>query len=79
MSTNKMGDSKCGASSATSDKIKGRTDEVIGKVKAKVGDLVGNQDLEDKGNTQNVAGKAERMKGEAKEKMADAKDAVKHK
>jgi uncharacterized protein YjbJ (UPF0337 family) len=63
--------------SATADKAKGHANEVIGKVKAKVGDLTGNEELEAKGHAQNAEGKVDRMKGEIKEKMDDAKDAVK--
>ena len=63
--------------SAAADKAKGRTDEVIGKVKAKVGSLTGDRELEAKGHAQNAEGKVERLKGEIKDKIDDTKDAVK--
>lgn len=63
--------------SAAADKAKGHANEVIGKVKAKVGSLTGDRELEAKGHAQHAEGKVDRMKGEIKEKIDDAKDAVK--
>ena len=63
--------------SAAADKAKGHTNEVIGTVKAKVGSLTGDRELEAKGHAQNAEGKVERVKGEIKEKIDDAKNAVK--
>jgi len=63
--------------SATADKARGHTNEVIGTVKAKVGNAIGDHELEAKGHVQNAEGKADRMKGEIKEKIEDAKDYVK--
>jgi uncharacterized protein YjbJ (UPF0337 family) len=47
----------------------GDSDQVKGKVKEAVGSLTGDKDLESEG-------KADRRAGEAKEKVADAKDKV---
>lgn len=63
--------------SAAADKAKGHANEVIGTVKAKVGNLTGNRELEAKGHAQNAEGKVDRMKGEIKEKIDDAKNVVK--
>lgn len=62
------------ASSAAADKAKGHTKEVIGTVKAKVGSLIGDEELEAKGHLQNAEGKKDRLKGEIKEKIEDVKD-----
>jgi len=63
--------------SAAADKAKGHTQEVIGTVKAKVGSAIGDRELEAKGRVQNAEGKADRLKGEIKEKIEDAKDYAK--
>jgi uncharacterized protein YjbJ (UPF0337 family) len=58
------------------DKAKGHTEEVIGKVKEKIGSVLGDKELEAKGHLQNAEGKKDRLKGEIKEKIEDAKDTV---
>lgn len=65
------------AHSATADKAKGHVKEVVGSAKAKIGSAIGNEELEAKGHAQNAEGKVDRMKGEIKEKLDDAKSAVK--
>ena len=65
------------AHSGKVDKVKGHTEEVIGSVKEKVGSLIGDKELEAKGHLQNAEGKKDRLKGEIKEKIEDAKDTVK--
>ena len=40
------------------DQVRGRVEEVKGKIKEVAGHLVGNKDLEEKGNTQKNDGKA---------------------
>lgn len=65
------------ANSATADKAKGHTEEVIGKVKQKVGSVIGDRELEAKGAAQRAEGKKDQLKGEIKEKIEDAKDYVK--
>lgn len=82
MSTNKTADTTKkavddAASSAAADKAKGHTKEVIGSVKAKVGSLIGDKELEAKGHVQNAEGKKDRLKGEIKETIEDVKDKVK--
>lgn len=61
------------------DKVKGHGKELLGTAKAKVGDLVGNRELQAKGEMQKADGKADRIKGEIKDKARDVKDAVKDK
>jgi len=49
------------------DQIKGRTNEVEGKIKEVAGDLVGNEKLEQKGKIQKNLGKAQAKYGDIKE------------
>jgi uncharacterized protein YjbJ (UPF0337 family) len=65
------------SSSPTADKAKGRTKEVVGKVKSKVGEWTDDRDLQAEGYADRAEGKGERIKGEVKEKIDDAKNAVK--
>ena len=65
------------AHSGTVDKAKGHTKEIIGSAKEKIGSLIGDHELEAKGHLQNAEGKKDRLKGEIKEKIEDAKDTVK--
>ena len=59
---------------STTDKIKGATNEAIGKVKKGLGDATGSDELQGEGMTQEAKGKAQKALGEAKD---DAKHAVK--
>ena len=63
--------------SAAADQAKGQTKEDIGKVMAKAGGAIGDRELEAKGRVQNAEGKADRLKGEVKEKIDDVKDYAK--
>ena len=65
------------AHSAAADKAKGHGNEVIGKIKEKVGSAIGDHELEAKGHLQNAEGKKDRLKGEIKESIEDVKDKVK--
>lgn len=65
------------AHSAAADKAKGHSNEVIGKIKEKVGNAIGDHELETKGQLQNAEGKKDRLKGEIKETIEDAKQKVK--
>lgn len=71
------GNDKVYGSSPTADKVKGRANEMIGKVKTKVGSVTGDRDLQAEGYVQNAEGKTGRMKGEIKEKVTDAKNMLK--
>lgn len=64
---------------AAADKARGHVKETVGTVKAKVGNLTGDRELEAKGHAQNAEGKVDRMKGEIKEKYEDAKEEIKEK
>lgn len=44
--------------SINKDQVKGKTNEVEGKIKGVAGDLVGNEKLEEKGKVQKNLGKA---------------------
>ncbi len=56
--------------SSTTDKIKGTTNEIVGKGKQSVGKAVGNDRLHGEGAAQEIKGNAQNLKG-------DVKDAVK--
>lgn len=63
--------------SGATDKAKGHANETVGTVKAKIGSLIGDRELEAKGHAQNAEGKAQRIKGEVKEAIDEAVDKVK--
>jgi uncharacterized protein YjbJ (UPF0337 family) len=52
-------------------------DDLKGRVKEAAGDLTDNEDLEREGKTDQAAGKAKEMLGDAKDKAEGAVDAVK--
>ena len=54
------------------DQVQGRVEEAQGKVKEVVGKIVGNKDLEVKGNVQKNAGVIQASVGNAKEDIATA-------
>jgi uncharacterized protein YjbJ (UPF0337 family) len=58
--------------SATADKIKGVTNEAIGKAKQGVGEAVGSDKLKGEGVIQEVKGKGQKAVGDAKEATKDA-------
>ena len=57
---------------ATTDKIKGVTNEAIGKAKQGVGEAVGSDKLKGEGVIQEVKGKGQKAVGDAKEATKDA-------
>lgn len=59
---------------STTDKIKGQYNETVGKTKREIGEATGNEKLQGEGELQNIKGKAEKAKGEAKEKVKDVVD-----
>ena len=63
--------------SAKADKAKGHSKEIIGSVKEKIGNVIGNETLEAEGYAQNAEGKKDRLKGEIKESFEEAKDKLK--
>ncbi|MBL6750558.1 MAG: CsbD family protein [Nevskia sp.] len=65
------------AHSAAADKAKGTVNETVGKVKEHVGRALGDHELQAKGAIQQAEGKKDRMKGEIKEKIDDAKTKAK--
>ena len=52
--------------SSTTDQVKGDLHQVKGKVKEKVGQVVGNPDLEAEGQNENLAGKVQKKVGQIK-------------
>ncbi|MGH9806395.1 MAG: CsbD family protein [Terriglobia bacterium] len=60
---------------STTDKVKGATNEAIGKAKQEVGEAVGSDRLQGEGAVQEVKGKGQQALGDAKEAT---KDAVNH-
>lgn len=78
MSNDTVADIKSRAdNSGATDKAKGHANEAVGSIKAKVGSLIGDKELEAKGHAQNAEGKAQRVKGEFKEAVNEAVDKVK--
>jgi uncharacterized protein YjbJ (UPF0337 family) len=57
---------------ATEDKIKGATNEAIGKAKQGVGEAVGSDRMKGEGVVQEVKGKGQQAVGDAKEATKDA-------
>jgi len=57
---------------STTDKIKGATNEAIGKAKQGVGEAVGSDRLQGEGIVQEVKGKGQQALGDAKEATKDA-------
>jgi uncharacterized protein YjbJ (UPF0337 family) len=57
---------------ATTDKIKGVTNEAVGKAKQGVGEAVGSDRLKGEGVIQEVKGKGQKTVGDAKEAAKDA-------
>jgi uncharacterized protein YjbJ (UPF0337 family) len=57
---------------STTDKIKGATNEAIGKAKQGIGEATGSERLEGEGAVQEAKGKAQKTMGDAKELAKDA-------
>ena len=59
---------------ATTDKVKGATNEAIGKAKQGIGEATGSDRLQGEGVIQEVKGKAQKALGDAKEATKEAID-----
>jgi uncharacterized protein YjbJ (UPF0337 family) len=59
---------------STADKLKGTTNEAIGKAKQGVGEAVGSDRLQGEGVIQETKGKGQKAVGDAKEATRDAVD-----
>jgi uncharacterized protein YjbJ (UPF0337 family) len=59
---------------STADKIKGTTNEAIGKAKQGIGEATGSDRLQGEGVVQEVKGKAQKAMGDAKEAAKEAVD-----
>lgn len=57
---------------ATTDKIKGATNEAIGKAKQGIGEATGSDRLQGEGVIQEVKGKGQQAMGDAKQATKDA-------
>ena len=57
---------------ATADKVKGATNEAIGKAKQGVGEAVGSDKLQGEGAVQEIKGKGQKAVGDAKQAVKDA-------
>ena len=57
---------------STADKVKGATNEAIGKAKQGVGEAVGSDRLQGEGAIQEIKGKGQQALGDAKEATKDA-------
>lgn len=54
------------------DELEGKGKQVKGTAKEKLGELVGNPDLQDKGNAERVEGKVQAKFGKVRRKVGDA-------
>lgn len=59
------------------DRIKGKADEIAGRVKRQAGEWGGNKDLEAEGTKQQVKGKVESAVGKAKDAARNVKEDLK--
>jgi uncharacterized protein YjbJ (UPF0337 family) len=59
---------------STADKVKGATNEAIGKAKQGVGEATGSDRLQGEGVVQEVKGKAQKAVGDAKQAAKEAAD-----
>jgi uncharacterized protein YjbJ (UPF0337 family) len=57
---------------STADKVKGATNEAIGKAKQGIGEAVGSDRLEGEGVIQEIKGKGQKAVGDAKDAAKDA-------
>jgi uncharacterized protein YjbJ (UPF0337 family) len=57
---------------ATTDKVKGATNEAIGKAKQGVGETVGSDKMQGEGAIQEAKGKVQKAVGDAKQATKDA-------
>ena len=57
---------------STTDKVKGATNEAIGKAKQGVGEAVGSDRLQGEGAVQEIKGKGQQALGDAKQATKDA-------
>lgn len=60
--------------SMNKDQVRGRVAATKGKIKEEAGDLVGNDKLKARGQSQKSRGKAQAKHGDTKERAADAKE-----
>lgn len=58
--------------SSTTDKIKGVTNEAIGKAKAGIGNATGDTKLQGEGKAQEIKGDVQKTVGNAKDAVKDA-------
>ncbi|NKF24529.1 CsbD family protein [Solimonas marina] len=63
--------------SAEADRARGKTKQVAGKVREKVGDAIDDREMAAEGTRQRAEGRAEEVKGNVKAKIDDAADTVK--
>jgi uncharacterized protein YjbJ (UPF0337 family) len=57
---------------ATADKVKGATNEAIGKAKQGIGEATGSDRLQGEGAIQEIKGKGQKAVGDAKDATKDA-------
>ncbi len=60
----------------TSDKIKGKSKEVIGAGKEKLGEITGDEQLQAEGRSQKTEGKVQKAVGRVKDKAKEIKEKV---
>ncbi len=55
--------------SSTEDKIKGNTNEAVGKIKQGIGEATDNPRLKEEGQRQEIKGNAQQVKGDVKDAL----------
>ncbi len=60
-----------------SDRIKGKTDEVVGRAKRQAGEWTGDKETQAEGSAQEVKGKVENAWGKTKDAVRDAAEDAK--
>ena len=63
--------------SAAADKAKGHSKQTVGKIREKVGEFIGDDEMQAKGAMQRADGKKDQAKGEIKEAVEDVKNKFK--
>jgi uncharacterized protein YjbJ (UPF0337 family) len=59
------------------DRVKGKSKVVMGGIKAKAGEIAGNDELKEEGEAERQEGKVQEVVGKVKDAARDVKDAVK--
>ena len=62
------------ADNSTQERLKGKTNEIVGGAKEKLGDAINNEEMESSGQTQQIKGKTQGLHADAKDTVLDPVD-----